>query len=197
MTAVKSRTKTTVRNLTRNDLVRGTAERFLEMAEDKGGNCSFYRDRLEVMISMKLVEKFHLVVYQDEHPISGMALRFDWERHEALIEAEGEFFDPDKIDQYGTVGSVTETIEALRTYIDGLFHDGGATRIDIWYTVSRARKAELGEARVNELLGVKPTPDGEKANQAEWSKICKARFERPARRSTTLGELPETSFDIW
>lgn len=193
-----AKTRTQVHNLTRNDLMQGVAKRFLGIASDHGYNCGWYLDRLEVMFSMRLISKYELYVFKNDEPIAGVTLRFDWDRHIALVESQGELFDPDQINQYGTTDSITDTIEAIRKYVSGLFQSCGATRLEVWYSVSRDRAAELGDSRIAQLIDTQPRgKEQQDAIQKELAKINAAKSAKGKNRVSMLGDLPETSFEAW
>lgn len=191
------KTKTQVLNLTRNQVMQGVATRFLGIAEDHGKSCEWYSDRRDVMFRMELIEYYSLIVFKDDAPIAGVKLRFDWDRHTALVESEGEFIDPEKINQFGTTDSITDTIDAVRAYVSGLFTACGATRVEVWYGVRQDRIKELGGDRIDQLLDAGISPENKEKSSERWAKIMKAKVNKQTRRISTLGDLPETSFEAW
>lgn len=195
MTMVK--TKTQVRNLTRNQLMQGVARRLLAIAEDRGRGCDWHRERIDVMFRMELIDHYYLVVFKTEEPIAGVKLRFDWDRHTALVESMGEFVDPENINRFGTTDSIADTMEALRAYVDGLFEHCGATRVEVWYGIRPAQIKSLGSERVDQMLDARASVEGKKASSERWAKIMKAKANKGAKRVSTLGDLPETSFEAW
>ncbi|WP_299810416.1 hypothetical protein [uncultured Roseibium sp.] len=190
-------TKARVWNLTRNQLLQGVARRFFEIAADHGKDCDWYLERIDVMLRMELIEFYYLVVFKADEPIAGAKLCFDWGRHTALVESMGEFFDPEKINQFGTTDSIADTMEAVRAYVDGLFEHCGATRVEVWYSVRDEQIKTLGSERVDQLLDVSRSDEAKKKSSERWAKIMKAKADKGAKRVSTLGDLPEASFDIW
>ncbi|MEM6912806.1 MAG: hypothetical protein AAF511_02385 [Pseudomonadota bacterium] len=193
-----TRTKTKVVNLTRNELMQGTARRFLDIASDTGANCEWYYERLEVMTRMQLVTQFELIVMDGETAVGGVALRFDWDKHTALVQASGEFIDPDVINRYGATDSITDTLEAVRTYVTGLVDHFPKAYPSVWYSYNEAKVRELGRDRFDQILGRKPRcAEDEQETDARWAKISAAKAAKARRRVSTLGDLPETSIDTW
>lgn len=195
MTMVK--TKTRVANITRNDLMQGVARRLLGIASDRGKNCEWYLERLEVMFKMELLDHLHLIIFKADKPIAGVKVRFDWGRHTALVEAEGEFIDPGKVGRFGTTENINDTIEAVRTYVDRLFDSCGASSVEVWYAACTERTKELGSERVDQLLDIQSSVESKKNTSDRWAKIVKAKADKVAQRVSTLGDLPETSFNFW
>ncbi|MGX1498586.1 hypothetical protein ACSSV1_003637 [Labrenzia sp. MBR-25] len=190
-------TKTQVRNLTRNQLMQGVARRLLAIAEDHGRDCDWYLERIDVMFRMELIAHLYLIIFKGDEPIAGVKLHFDWDRHATLVESVGEFFDPEKINQFGTTDAIADTMQAVRAYVDGLFERCGATRVEAWYGIRHEQVKMLGSERVDQLLNIRTSPEGKKRSSEDWAKIMKAKADKGAKRVSTLGDLPEASFDIW
>ena len=195
MALTKNRAK--VENLTRNDVIRGIASRFLDIAMDQGYDTDFYEERLEVLCRMMLIESLHIVVHDAEKAIAGVTMHFDWDRHVVNIENKGEFIDADRINQFGTLDSATDTLDAIRTYISGLFERCGAQMVSVWYTLRRSRIAELGEERVDQMIGVTRTDDDKAGVSRIWSGIMAAKSAKRRKRRTVLGGFDEASFEAW
>lgn len=193
----QTRTKTRVVNLTRNELIQGTAKRFLDIASDHGAGCDFYYDRLDVIIRMELITDLELIVSSQGEAVGGVTLSFDWDKHTAMVEANGEFIDPDIVNQFGTTDSITDTLELVRAYVAGLAKHYSSPNVNVWYTPNKKRRRELGSDRYDQIFGVSPkTDEDDRETQAEWAKIAATKAEKK-RRVSTIGDLPETSIKAW
>lgn len=193
-----AKTKTKVVNLTRVDMVQGTAKRFLDIASEAGANCDFYYERLEVMTRMHLVNHFELVAFSGKEAIGGVGLYFDWETHTALVQAKGEFIDPKVLNQYGTADSITDTLELVRNYVLGLMEHYPEPSVSVWYSFNEQRVRELGQDRFQQILGYAPrSAEQERETEALWAKIAAEKADKSKRRTSTIGDLPETSIKAW
>lgn len=197
MARPKPRPKTV--NVTRTQLMRDTAERFLDIGVENGANAAFYYERLEVMTSMQLVDSFELVVYdRAKEPIGGVTLIFDWDTHTAMVESNGEFVASDILNVYGTTDSISDTLAAVQRYVSGLRASEAGSCVSIWYTFNDARVRELGEERYNQLLDRQtPTASEDSDRIARWNKVTRARSTHSGQRQSTFGDLPEASIKAW
>ena len=154
---------------------------------------------------MKLIREIWLSIHADGERISGLRMKFDWDMNRAMFEKEGEDIAEDKTDQYGTLASITDTMEILRKYIDELFERCGATHISCMCHVRHERVRELGQDRYYEIMGYKkPGAPARKPTEAEMEAYRKARAaDQAARRAKgtkrefVLPELPEISIEAW
>lgn len=201
VTAPRARTRT----MTRVEAMQDAAERFIELADRNPSGMHYELKKLEVLFGMKLIREIWLTIYADSDRISGLRMKFDWDMNRAMFEKEGEDISEDKMDQYGTLSSITDTMEVLRKYIDELFEKCGATYIGCTCFVRPERVRELGQDRYYEIMGYKkPGKPARKPTQAEIEAARKdraadeaARRKKGTKRVFVLPELPEVSIEAW
>lgn len=201
VTATRARTRT----MTRVEAMQDAAERFLELADRNEWSMNYELEKLEVLFGMKLIREIRLTIFADDERISGLRMKFDWDMNRAMFEKEGEDIAEDKIDQYGTLSSITDTMEVLRNYINELFEKCGATFIGCSCYVRHERVQELGRDRYYEIMGYKkpgeparpPTQAELEAARKEWAADQAARRKKGTKRTFVLPELPEVSIETW
>ena len=196
----KTRTKTKVVNFTRSELLQDTTKRFLDIASDYGGNCSFYYERLQEIIRNELITDFELVVSDGVDPLGGVALVLDWEKHTVMVRADGEFMPADIINEYGSTDSIIDTLELVRNYVSGLagIKPKYVISIRVWYTPNIQRMRELGEDRFAQLMNRLPsTPDEKQLAALRWAKVSATKADKSKKRVSDLGDLPEASIKAW
>lgn len=189
--------RATTSNLTRNDLLQGTAQQFIDIASENGGYGAFYDGRLEVMITMKLITQLEIVILSQEEPIAGVALKFDWDRHTAEIESNGEFVDSDMINAYGSTDEIIDKLGAVRIYVSEVCAQEKNNQVRIYWTYNPEREKELGLDRIDQMID---HPDGPKTRdqiKQEFAKVSEARSSKGTQRGTTFGDLSEASINAW
>ncbi|WP_420412411.1 hypothetical protein [Roseibium sp.] len=207
MATAKTKLKTSVGvgAMTRVELMQDSAERFIQLADRNPFGMRYQLEKLDVLFGMKLIREVWLSVYADDERIAGLRMKFDWNTNRAMLEKHGEDVSEDKIDQYGTLESTTDTMVVLRKYIDELFDRCGASHISCNCFVRPERVKELGEDRYYEIMGYKkPGEPARKPTQAEIEKHRKdraaeeaARKAKGTKRVMILPELPEVSIEAW
>lgn len=205
MAMTKTKTKAQVKTMTRVELMQDAAVRFLELADRNPDGMSYQLEKIEVLFGMKLIREIWLTIFAGRERVSGLRMKFDWDTNRALMEQHGEDFPEDKIDQYGTAASITDTMEILRKYIDELFEKCGATYIHCSCMVRHDRVRELGEDRYYEIMGYKkpgkpapkPTAAEVEAHRKDVREDEAARREKGTRRTIVLPDLPEVSIEAW
>lgn len=195
MVAATARTRTQVQNITRVQLMQNTAQSFIDVASDNGADTEFVDERLEVMLKMELITAIEMVISDGDEPVAGARMEFDWNRHAAIIKAEGEFIDPDLINGYESTDTISETIEVLRTYITRICEGCDKASVDFWYTLNPVKFSEFGRERFGQILGLALPEEKLAADKSKWAKIKETK-ERNAKR-INLADLQETTINVW
>jgi hypothetical protein len=204
MAMTKTKTSAQVRTMTRVEVMQDTAERFIQLADRNPNGVTYELNKIEVLFGMKLIDTIRIAIYAEGECISRMIMSFDWDTNRAIMEKDGEDVDPEKIDQYGTLSSITDTMEILRDYLDKLFNSCGATSLIVRSTVRQSRVNELGIDRYYEIMGYKkpgapppkPTPAQVEAYRKERAHEEAAMKAKGTKRKIVLPELPEVSIEV-
>ena len=196
MAMVQTNTFTEVRTKTRVEMRLSTAQAFLDLATDQGYDAGFYVNRLDLLIRMELVCNLKMFIFSGRKAVSGIAMRIDHAKGDSEMERHGEDFAPELIDQYGLSGSITDMLSALRTYVSGLFAQGGATHIEVWYTFSNEALAQYGHDRLCEMIGVEDSPAIREATRERYAEIVGS-IGSTESRATHSPDLSEYTFETW
>jgi len=198
MATTQTKTKTEVRTKTRVRVLQEAAEHFMRETEEAGASWTHILREAEVICAMQLVDWFEVIVHTKTGPVAGVRMSFDWQTHEAMLESAGEDYDDALLDGYDRPGSVTETISALREYIDAIKAESDVTAVNAWYQVRQARVDELGIKRVNQLLGRGDiTPEQRKQWDEQYTLVEEARAKKGTSTEVSASDLPEANHSAW
>jgi len=198
MARTQTQTKVEVRTKTRVRVLQETAEHFMRETEDIGASWTHILREAEVICAMQLIDWLEVIVHTKDEPIAGVRMTFDWETHEAMLASAGEDYDDALLDGYDRPGSVTETIAAMREYIDAIKAECSVTDINAWYHVRQTRVDELGIERVNQLLGrAEVTPEQRQQWNVEYAIVDEARTKKGTSSEVTGSDLEEIKHSAW
>lgn len=195
-----------VQTRTRVEIMQDAAERFIALADRNPDGVQYQMDKLEVMFGMKLIRDVRITLFDsDFDPVAGLLMHFCWDTNQAMLEKDGEDISEDKLNEFGTLSSITDTMAVLRDYVDGLFDKGLAKHVSVHANVRYERVAELGQDRYYEIMGYKkpgqparkPTEAEMEAYRKEQAKIQARRKEKATKRVIVLPDLPEVSVEAW
>lgn len=198
MATTQTKTKTEVRTKTRVRVLQEAAEHFMKETEGAGASWTHIFREAEVICAMQLLDWLEVIVHTNAEPIAGVRMTFDWDTHEAMLESAGEDYDDALLDGYDRPGSVTETISALREYIDAIKAECNVTAVNAWYQVRQIRIDELGIERVNQLLGRGDvTPDQRRQWDEDYAVVRNARAKKGTSTELSASDLPEAKHSAW
>ena len=159
---------------------------------------AFILKEAEVIFAMKLINRFEIVIHTKDGPIAGVGMTIDWKTHEAMLISSGEDYDDSLLDGYDRPGSVTETVGAMREYIDAIKAECEVTEIQAWYLVNQSRIDEHGIDRVNELMGRKAiSPKLRKLWDKQLAEINTVKNAKAASHEVATSDLPEAKSNAW
>lgn len=200
MARTQTQTRTEVRTKTRVRALQDSTVHFMRETEECGASWTHILREAEVICAMQLVDWFEVAIHVkgQKKPIAGVRFTVDWNTFEAMLESAGEDYDDALLDGYDRPGSITETIAAMREYIDAIRAECDVSNVQAWYRPSQKRIDELGIDRVNQLLGRGPiSAEQRKKWDEEYALVEEARTEKGTSTEVVGSDLQEVKHSAW
>ncbi|MEL6203608.1 MAG: hypothetical protein AAFR39_14775 [Pseudomonadota bacterium] len=200
MASTQTHTHTEVKTVTRVHALTGVAEHFMDQTAEAGASWTHIRKNVKVIIALQLIDwlEVSLHVKDEPKPIAGVRWAVDWDQHEAILVNTSEDYDPALLDGYGRPGSATETISAMREYIDAIKAECDVSKVEAWYRPNHARILEYGEDRFYELIGRGvPSAEERKRDREDYAHVQAAKNEKDSHTEVSGSDLSEATGSAW
>lgn len=193
MSILQTQVIAVTRTATRLDMCLDTAERFVALSPTQD---TFFRDhnRLKLMIQNKFIQSLNTVYYlseDDEDGIGGIAIYFDWNKHEHLCVTLGDDLDLSGVQQGETLQDIGQGLRAMGEYLRKIraHYPGGFDTI--WWSYDANALKQYGETEMNRILNHHLTPEQNAKNTRIWRKT-KANMDAAKASGQTATKRPQS-----